>query len=93
MKAVGYCRVSTSEQAEEGISLDAQREKIRAYCVLKNLELIKLRFKQDKPFADIAKSVGKTESAIYKAISTIRLSLANCVKRTLQTAGKESLNG
>src|ERR1700733_5092631 len=32
--AVGYIRVSTEEQAREGVSLDAQREKIAAYCAL-----------------------------------------------------------
>lgn len=38
-RAIGYVRVSTSEQAIEGISLDNQNAKIRAYCVLNNLEL------------------------------------------------------
>jgi len=39
MKAVGYIRVSTEDQAKEGISLDHQRAKIRAYCELKDMEL------------------------------------------------------
>jgi DNA invertase Pin-like site-specific DNA recombinase len=33
-RAVGYCRVSTDKQADEGVSLDAQREKIRAMAVV-----------------------------------------------------------
>lgn len=37
--AIGYARVSTEEQAREGVSLDAQREKIHAYCSLTNLRL------------------------------------------------------
>ena len=37
--AVGYIRVSTEDQAAEGVSLDAQREKIAAYCALHGLEL------------------------------------------------------
>lgn len=41
-KAVGYVRVSTSMQAEEGVSLDAQEEKIRAYCQMSGLELVAL---------------------------------------------------
>jgi len=40
-KAVGYCRVSTEEQAREGISLEVQKDKIRQYAELHNLELIK----------------------------------------------------
>jgi DNA invertase Pin-like site-specific DNA recombinase len=33
MKTVGYVRVSTDKQAERGISLEAQAEKIRAALV------------------------------------------------------------
>ena len=38
--AIGYVRVSTQEQATEGVSLDAQRDKLRAYCKLNGLKLI-----------------------------------------------------
>lgn len=41
-KAVGYVRVSTSEQVIEGISLDNQRAKIEAYCALNDLELTEI---------------------------------------------------
>jgi site-specific DNA recombinase len=37
--AVGYTRVSTREQAEEGVSLAAQRRRIEAYCDAKGWEL------------------------------------------------------
>lgn len=37
--AYGYVRVSTSAQAEEGVSLEAQQEKIRQYCLLHGLRL------------------------------------------------------
>ena len=40
MKAVGYVRVSTTEQADNGISLEAQRAKIKAYAGLKGFELL-----------------------------------------------------
>jgi len=40
IRATGYLRVSTSEQAINGVSLDAQEEKIRAYCVAKDFNLI-----------------------------------------------------
>ncbi len=39
-RAVGYIRVSTEEQATEGISLDAQRAKIEAWCELNEFELL-----------------------------------------------------
>ncbi|KKN26223.1 hypothetical protein LCGC14_0876860 [marine sediment metagenome] len=39
MKAVGYIRVSTEEQAREGVSLDNQRKRIEAFCVAKDWTL------------------------------------------------------
>jgi site-specific DNA recombinase len=42
MKAAGYIRVSTDEQAREGISLEAQRGKIEAYCKLNDLDLLEI---------------------------------------------------
>ena len=39
MKAVGYIRVSTQEQAKDGDSLAAQRAKIEAWCVVNDYEL------------------------------------------------------
>ena len=41
-KAVGYIRVSTEEQAREGISLENQRTKIEAYCSLNDLDLVEI---------------------------------------------------
>ena len=39
-RAIGYVRVSTTEQALEGISLDNQKAKIKGYCDLNDLELV-----------------------------------------------------
>jgi len=39
MKAIAYVRVSTEEQATEGVSLDAQEATLRAYCTMRGLEL------------------------------------------------------
>ena len=40
MRAIAYTRVSTQEQAESGLSLTGQRERIAAYCTAKNWELV-----------------------------------------------------
>src|SRR6266853_448600 len=40
MKTIGYVRVSTDKQADHGVSLEAQAEKIRAMAVVHNAELI-----------------------------------------------------
>jgi DNA invertase Pin-like site-specific DNA recombinase len=38
--AISYIRVSTDDQVRGGVSLDAQEERIRAYCEASNLKLI-----------------------------------------------------
>lgn len=39
-KAIGYIRVSTQGQADEGVSLAAQRAKIEAWCIANDMELV-----------------------------------------------------
>ena len=40
--AIGYIRCSTHEQADSGLGLKAQDERIRAYCTLKGLRLTEI---------------------------------------------------
>jgi DNA invertase Pin-like site-specific DNA recombinase len=42
IKAIGYIRVSTYEQAREGVSLESQEQKIRDYCKLKDFEILEI---------------------------------------------------
>ena len=42
MKVILYCRVSTREQADSGISLDAQRAKLTAYADLYDLDVVEV---------------------------------------------------
>ena len=37
--AIGYCRVSTREQADDGVSLDAQKSRITEFASSKDLVL------------------------------------------------------
>jgi len=39
---IGYTRVSTANQASEGISLECQKAKIEAYADLKDIDLIEI---------------------------------------------------
>lgn len=48
-RIIGYTRVSTGRQVEEGLSLDAQKAKLEAYCALYDLELVEV-------FVDAGKS-------------------------------------
>jgi DNA invertase Pin-like site-specific DNA recombinase len=50
--AVGYVRVSSEEQADSGLGLEAQRDRIRAFCTLKGLQL-------NEVFEDAGVSGGK----------------------------------
>lgn len=42
LKVYGYVRVSTEDQAREGLSVDAQKAKIKAYTALHDLELVEI---------------------------------------------------
>jgi hypothetical protein len=53
MKAIGYTRVSTQEQAKERISLETQEGKIRKYAGLHNLSLIEVVRDEGKSGKDL----------------------------------------
>lgn len=40
-RVIGYIRVSTSDQANEGVSLDAQRAKLEAWCAMQGAVLVR----------------------------------------------------
>lgn len=42
MNVIGYVRVSTDEQSREGVSLEMQAERIRAYCVSQGWSLLRI---------------------------------------------------
>jgi len=42
MNVIGYIRVSTQEQTDSGLSLEAQKSKIRDFCKYKGLNLIQI---------------------------------------------------
>ena len=54
--AYGYIRVSSEDQADSGLGLEAQRQRTRAYCELKGLHLAEI-------FEDPGVSGGKALSS------------------------------
>lgn len=42
LKAVGYARVSTAGQADKGVSLEAQQEKVQAMATVHGAELVEM---------------------------------------------------
>lgn len=78
IKAIGYARVSTTDQAQEGISLEAQAAKIQAYAVLNDLDLVEIIEDAGKSGKDtnregIQKALALIESGEVKAIIVYKL--------------------
>jgi len=53
MKVMGYVRVSTEEQAREGISLEVQEDKVKKYADLHNLDLVEVIRDEGKSGKDL----------------------------------------
>ena len=73
---IGYIRVSTSSQAIDGVSLDAQREKIEAWCASNGYRLVEV-------FADKGISGKRADNrpALQRALK------AACAKRGAALVG------
>lgn len=65
-RAIGYCRVSTTDQADFGVSLDAQTEKIQSWCLANTYELVEV-------LVDRGLSGGRCDNrpALQEALKTI----------------------
>jgi DNA invertase Pin-like site-specific DNA recombinase len=87
-KAIGYIRVSTNRQAENGYGLEAQSEQIRRYCQAQDLELVAL-------IPDVMS--GKRTDKLYgriAAITAIRTGMANVlVVNTLDRSSRSMADG
>lgn len=73
MRALGYVRVSTDKQADNGCSLDAQTAKIRQYASLYDLELV-----------DIVVDAGESAKSLHrpglqKALQALKSGKAECL--------------
>ena len=68
----------------------AERKRVLAQCVEKlparDRKLVRLRYFDNKPHADIAQIVKRTVGALYTAFSRIHKALRDCVRRHLETA-------
>lgn len=77
--AVGYCRVSTADQAQNGVSLQAQQAKIAAWCEMHGYNLLGVfedagisGTRQDRPaLTEALKSCGKGTALIVYSLSRL----------------------
>ena len=70
MNVVCYCRVSTLEQSDSGVSLDAQQAKTRAYADLYNLNIVETIID-----AESAKSLNRP--GLQRALNLLRAGKAD----------------
>ncbi|WP_083198657.1 recombinase family protein [Mycobacterium malmoense] len=87
-RAIGYLRVSTNRQAENGYGLAAQREQVEQFCAANGLELVGMHIdvmsgrKTDKLYGRIA------------AVSAIQAGIANVlVVNTLDRSSRSMADG
>lgn len=90
-RAVGYARVSTSDQADNGVSLDAQTERIRGWCRANGYELADVlvdrglsggRCDNRPALQDALRSVSRGDSLVVYSLSR----LARSTRDTLMIA-------
>ena len=91
MKAVGYIRVSTQEQATDGVSLDTQRAKIEAWATLHDASVIEVyvdegisghKGRAERPGLDAALTTACEHGAALVVYSLSRL--ARNTKETIE---------
>jgi DNA invertase Pin-like site-specific DNA recombinase len=70
MDVIAYCRVSTAEQSDSGVSLDAQQAKMQAYADLYNLTIVETIID-----AESAKSLNR--SGLQRALNLLRAGKAD----------------
>jgi site-specific DNA recombinase len=96
-KAIGYIRVSTQGQADEGVSLEAQKEKIRQWAALNDYELAGIYedagisgMKADRPgLAAALEAVGKGDALVVYSLSR----LTRSTKHTIDIADRLKKKG
>jgi len=83
-QAIGYCRVSTEEQATEGVSLDAQRKQIETWCKTNGYELVEVyvdaglsgrQMRKREGLHKALKAIGKDTALVAYSISRLARSL------------------
>ncbi|HOF89554.1 MAG TPA: recombinase family protein [Armatimonadota bacterium] len=67
--AVAYVRVSTDEQAREGVSLDAQDERLRAYCTMTGIAVTAV-IREEGVSGSIALSHRPGEKEVLRLVRT-----------------------
>jgi len=93
MKVIGYVRVSTEGQATEGVSLEAQKNKIRAWAELKGVAEVEIfidagvsgcRADNREALQDALRAIAEGDALVVYSLSR----LARSTKDTLEIADR-----
>jgi DNA invertase Pin-like site-specific DNA recombinase len=86
-RIISYCRVSTDEQAEQGVSLESQREKVNGYCAVYDLQIMaelsdpgKSAKNMDRPGVQAALQLlrdGKADGIVVYSLSRLTRSIGD----------------
>ena len=88
-QAIGYIRVSTEQQADEGVSLEAQKAKIAAWCELNDYELVGIyedagvsgkNIKNRPQLQAALEQMGKGMTLVVYSLSRLARSTKNCIE-------------
>lgn len=99
-RAIGYCRVSTADQADFGVSLDAQTEKIRGWSVANDYELTEVKVDRglsggrcdNRPaLQEALKAVSRGDSLVVYSLSRLARSTRDTlmIAETLERKGAD----
>lgn len=96
-RAIGYTRVSTDQQVEQGVSLDMQREKIEQYCQLHDLELVDLLVEDGRSGKDLERPqvkelLHRMRAGILEAVVVYKLDRLTRAPRDLYLLVDDELN-
>jgi site-specific DNA recombinase len=89
MDAVSYCRVSTEEQVQEGVSLAAQEARVQAYCAAADLTLVAM-VRDEGVSAAKPLAIRPGEAALLRALARRRAQ--HVVVVTLDRAFRSTLD-
>ena len=98
MKAIGYIRVSTHDQAEDGVSLAAQEAKVRAWAGLNGADVVIFRDQgisgkrsDNRPGLQAAlDAVGKADALVCYSLSRLSRSTRDALEIADTLAKKEA---
>lgn len=78
---------AVSHLADEGSPRHEALRECLAKLPTEHRQLVTLRYYEDLEIDQVAERVNRTEGAVYRALSRVRMSLMECVQKQMEVAG------